>query len=60
MPEKNKVELLTVEKACELSSLGATKVRELAKDAGAVRKIGRAYRINKQVFFDYIEREYAI
>lgn len=52
-------ELLTVEQACELSNLGKTTVRRIANEAGAVRRIGRCYRINKLVFFDYIEKEYA-
>lgn len=51
--------LLTVEQVCSLSNLGATKVRELAKESGSVRKIGRAYRVHKATFFDYIEKLYA-
>lgn len=51
-------ELLTVEQTCELSNLGKTTVRRIANEAGAVRKIGRCCRINKLVFFDYIEKEY--
>lgn len=43
--------LLTTEQVCELSNLGATKVRELAKESGAERKIGRSYRIHKATFF---------
>lgn len=51
--------LLTLEQTCDLANLGATKVREIAKEAGAERKIGRSYRIRKDQFFDYIERLYA-
>lgn len=51
-------ELLKEEQICKLSNLGRCKVREIAKEAGAVRKIGKCYRINKQRFFDYIEKIY--
>lgn len=52
-------DLLKINQVCELSNLGATTVRKLAEESGAVRKIGRSYRIKKSVFFDYIEKEYA-
>ena len=42
---EQKAELLTIQQACEVTSLGKTKLRELASDAGAVRKIGRNYRV---------------
>ena len=58
--ERKEALLLTIEQTCELANLGQTKVRELADESGAVRKIGKSYRINRKVFFDYIEREYAI
>lgn len=51
--------LLTIEQTCNLANLGATKVRELAKESGAERKIGRCYRVHKATFFDYIEKLYA-
>lgn len=52
-------ELVTVQQACMLSNLGSNTVRKLATEAGAVRKIGKSYRIKKSVFFDYIEASYA-
>lgn len=52
-------DLLKINQVCELSNLGATTVRRLAEESGAVRKIGRSYRIKKSVFFDHIEKEYA-
>lgn len=52
-------ELVTLIQACELANLGSSTVRKLAKEAGAVRKIGKSYRIKKSVFFDYIESVYA-
>lgn len=52
-------ELVTLTQACELANLGSSTVRKLAEEAGAVRKIGRSYRIKKSIFFDYIEKVYA-
>ncbi len=46
---EQKAELLTIQQACEVTSLGKTKLRELAADAGAVRKIGRNYRVRKDI-----------
>ena len=60
LKNKNKNgELLTINQIAELANLGVVKCREIAKNAGAERKIGRCYRVNKQIFFDYIEREYS-
>lgn len=53
-------ELITMQQACALANLGSSTVRKLANDAGAVRKIGKSYRINRKVFFEYIEKIYAI
>lgn len=52
-------ELITVEQCCRVSNLGRNTVRRLAQEAGAERKIGRIYRIERNIFFDYIERKYA-
>lgn len=52
-------ELLTVEQVQSLCNLGMHSVRKIAEEAGAVRKIGRCYRINKKIFFAYIETMYA-
>lgn len=51
-------ELITVQQACELANLGCGTVRRLAEEAGAVRKIGRSYRIKRNQFFGYIEEMY--
>lgn len=51
-------ELITLQQACAESNLGSSTVRRLADEAGAVRKIGKCYRIKKSVFFDYIETVY--
>lgn len=52
-------ELITLLQACEDSNLGSSTVRRLASEAGAVRKIGRNYRIKRDVFFSYIDSMYA-
>ncbi len=52
-------ELITLTQACELTNLGSSTVRKMAEESKAVRKIGKSYRIKKNVFFDYIEKEYA-
>lgn len=51
--------LITLQQACQESNLGAIKVRNIAEKSGAVRKIGRNYRIKRETFFEYIEKEYA-
>ncbi len=51
--------LITLTQACQESNLGAIAVRKNAEESGAVRKIGRSYRIKKSIFFDYIEKVYA-
>ncbi|MCI9601477.1 MAG: helix-turn-helix domain-containing protein [Lachnospiraceae bacterium] len=52
-------ELITVEQASKASNLGMTTVRRLASEAGAVRKIGKSYRINRKIFFEFIETVYS-
>lgn len=56
----NKAVLLTIEQACEVTNLGRTKLRQLADESGAVRKIGKSYRIRIDVLLDYVDREYAV
>ncbi len=48
-------ELLTIPQMAEVINSGTSTVRRLAEEAGAVRRIGRSYRINKKVFLEYIE-----
>lgn len=52
-------ELITLEQTCQSSNLGVTTVRRLAAEAGAVRKIGKSYRINRKIFFEFIETVYS-
>lgn len=54
--QNNNGELITVNQACEAANLGTASIRRLAKEAGAVRRIGKNYRINREVFFNYIEQ----
>ncbi|MCI8565435.1 MAG: helix-turn-helix domain-containing protein [Lachnospiraceae bacterium] len=51
---------MTLQQACSESNLGSNTVRRLADESGAVRKIGKNYRIKKSVFFDYIETMYGM
>jgi hypothetical protein len=44
----------TIEEAAEQISLGKTKTRELAKAAGAEKKIGKSYRIVAAKLLDYV------
>lgn len=53
-------ELLTLPQTCEESNLGMATVRRLAEEAGAVRRIGRCYRINRKIFFDFIEQNCSV
>jgi len=48
-------ELLTVNQTASESNLGIATVRMIAEESGAVRRFGRAYRIHRKTFFDYIE-----
>ena len=51
--------IITLSQACQEFNLGETIIRRIAKECGAVRKIGRCYRINKKIFLAYIEKTYA-
>lgn len=52
-------ELLTISQLCALSNLGESTVRRLADESASSRRIGKALRVNKRVFFDYIEKVYS-
>lgn len=51
-------ETITLEQACALLNLGRGTIRRLASECGAVRKIGKSYRIKRAILVDYIDREY--
>lgn len=46
---------ITVDAASELTNLGRNTVRKLAKEGNAARKIGKSFRINKEVFLAYVD-----
>lgn len=46
---------LTIEGACTLTNLGRNTVRRLARECNAARKIGKSFRINRQILLDYID-----
>jgi excisionase family DNA binding protein len=54
MNEKTKT-YWTDKEAAEQLSIGRTKVRQLAKEAGAEKKIGKSYRINVTKLLDYVD-----
>lgn len=49
-------ELVTLDQMCMLVNLGRNTVRNMASSAGATRKIGKSYRIRKDIFLNYIEQ----
>ena len=51
----DRANFITLETACELTSLGKNTVRNLAAQCRAVRKIGKSYRINKEILLDYVD-----
>ena len=53
-------ELVTLKQMCTLSNLGMNRVRILAEESGALRKIGKSVRVKPKVFFDYIDKEYSL
>ena len=55
----NTGEMLTIVQACQIFNLGESSIRKIAAEAGAVRKIGRSYRIKKDVFLQYIDSQYS-
>lgn len=46
---------ITYEEAKERYSLGETTLRQMAKDCGALYKIGKAARINMDIMDSYLE-----
>lgn len=46
---------ITVAMASELCNLGVNTVRKRAMECGAMRKIGKSVRINREVFLSYID-----
>lgn len=46
---------ITLESACKLTNLGRTTIRRLAEECKAARKVGKCYRINKEILLNYID-----
>lgn len=53
-----KGKLLTYQQMAEDSNLGIHTVVKLAKEAGAIIKIGRTVRVDRDVFYDYTTSVY--
>lgn len=53
-------ELINLNQACEITNLGANTIRNLAAEAGAVRKIGKSYRIKKEILLNYIDKNFKV
>lgn len=51
-------ELLTYQQTAEKSNIGINTVMRLAKESGALVKIGRIARVNWNVFYDYVTAAY--
>lgn len=52
-------ELLTVSQTCRISNLGQSTVRRIARESGAIRRIGKCYRIRREDFMNYIDSQCA-
>lgn len=54
-PPADNAIFVTVEAAGRITSLGRNRVRKLADECGASRKIGKSYRINRVRLIQYID-----
>ena len=52
-------DVITIQQTQEITNLGQSTIRKLAKESGAERKIGRSYRIKKTVLLDYIDKMFS-
>ena len=55
-----KGEFLTYRQAAERSNMGINTVMRLAKESGALIKVGRVSRVNWRVFYEYIVSAYQV
>lgn len=53
-------ELLTYQQTAEKSNIGINTVMRLAKESGALVKIGKISRVNWNVFYHYIVSAYQV
>lgn len=56
----SKGELLTYRQTAEKSNIGINTVMKLARESGALVKIGKIARVNWNVFYDYIVSVYQV
>lgn len=56
----SKGELLTYQQTAEKSNIGVNAVRKLARESGALIKIGRIARVDWSVFYNYITSVYQV
>lgn len=55
-----KGEFLTYQQVAERSNMGINTVMRLAKESGALIKIGRVSRVNWRVFYEYLASAYQV
>lgn len=53
-------ELVTYQQMAELSNLGLNTVMRLARESGALVKIGKISRVNRKIFFEYVTSVYQV
>lgn len=53
--KKEDVKLITYKEACERYSLGISTIQKIAKESGALRKIGKSARVNVSVMDAYLD-----
>lgn len=51
--------LITIQQTCEKFNIGINTARKLAEKSGAVRRIGRIYRVNQEILYNYIEKNFS-
>lgn len=56
----SKGELLTYQQTAEKSNIGINTVMKLARESGALIKIGRIARVDWNVFYNYITSVYQV
>ncbi len=52
--------LLTYQQIAEEANLGLNTVMRIARESGALVKIGRIARVNPEIFFKYVQEVYQV
>lgn len=55
----NSGKLLTLQQVAESANLGLATTRRIAEESQSIRRIGRCVRINPELFFSYVEKNYS-